>query len=90
MVLAPSLCSLDFEVTATSSFEYEISQEGTPPRLHILGRQTLVASPVIKNLVVNLIVDSYINTSNLDHIALITRSMRARSVLFQIWCCTIL
>jgi hypothetical protein len=45
---------------------------------------------MIKNLVVNLIVDSYIHTPNLDHVAHITRSMRARSVLFQRWRCTIL
>jgi hypothetical protein len=61
-----------------------------PPRLHLLRGQTLVTSPMIKNLVVNLIIDSYIYTPNLDHIARITRPMRARSVLFQIWRCTTL
>jgi hypothetical protein len=45
---------------------------------------------MIKNLVVNLIIDSYIHTPNLDHAARITRLMRARPVLFQRWHCTTL
>jgi hypothetical protein len=51
--------------------------------MHILGSQTIVASSMIKNLVVNLVIDNYIHTPNLDHVAHITQSMRARSVMFQ-------
>jgi hypothetical protein len=62
----------------------------TPSLYSILGGQTIVASSMIKNLIANLVIDSYIHTPNLDHVARITRSMRARSVLFQRWRCTIL
>jgi hypothetical protein len=43
-----------------------------PHWLHTLRGQTLVASSMIENLVVNLIIDSYIDTPNLDHVAHIT------------------
>jgi hypothetical protein len=37
---------------------------------------------MIKNLVVDLGIDNHANTTNLDHIAYMTLSMRARLVLF--------
>jgi serine/threonine protein kinase len=47
------------------------------------GGQTLVVSSMIKDFVVNLVVDSYTHTPNLDHVACITQSMSVRSIMFQ-------